>query len=211
MRINRLRTVFVVTALSVTSALAASPTIGVASAVGTFTVNSAQVSGNANIFNGSQLKTDSASSLVMLQNGSTLNLGTNSAGTVYNDHFVLQQGIGKIDNLGNYKVQANGFSVQGESPNSQAIVRLNGETLEVASLTGSLKVFNEKGAMLTRVGAGTSSAFKNGGQTGAGAGGGATSTLLYVALGAGIVGLVAAGTGLAVAESNSGSSTSTSP
>jgi hypothetical protein len=208
MKFNGMRTVFAVTALSVTSAFAASPTIGVASAVGTFTVNSAQVNGTSNIFNGSQLKTDMAASQVMLQNGSTVNLGTNSAGTVYNDRFVLEQGLTRIDNLGSYKVQAEGISIQGDTPNAQAAVRLNAGTVEVASLTGSLKVFNEKGVMLTRIGAGTGSTFKNGGQTGAGGTSGVSTGLVLAAAG---VGLAALGLGVAAVVVANNNNNSTSP
>ena len=53
-------------AMSAVSAFATTPTIGVASAYGKFTVNSAQVSGNANLFDGSQVRTDKAASQLFL-------------------------------------------------------------------------------------------------------------------------------------------------
>src|SRR5579863_8374083 len=67
-------------------ALAVSPAIGVASAFGPFVVNSAEVQGNANLFDGSQLRTSKASSQIFLQNGAALTLGIESAGTIYRDH-----------------------------------------------------------------------------------------------------------------------------
>ncbi len=147
--------------LSIASSFAVTPTIGVASAFGTFTVNSAEVEGNANIFDGSQIKTDRASSQVFLQNGAALVVGTNSAGTIYKDHLLLQSGVTKVDNMGGYAVQAASYRIQADQPVSQAVVRVDGDTIEVAALSGSLNVF-QNGALLTHISAGTASAFQSG-------------------------------------------------
>ena len=63
MKLNRSLKFGFTAALSIASAFAVTPTIGVASAFGTFMVNSAEVQGNANIFEGSQIKTGKASKL----------------------------------------------------------------------------------------------------------------------------------------------------
>jgi hypothetical protein len=159
-------------AMSAVSAFATTPTIGVASAYGKFTVNSAQVSGNANLFDGSQVRTDKAASQLFLQSGASVLLAANTAATVYNDRLVLSEGAARIDNMSKLSVEAAGFRVVPEDATSQAAVRLNKGTVEVASVSGAINVFNKEGAMLTRIGAGTASAFKPGGQSGASTSGG---------------------------------------
>ncbi len=170
MNLNRPLKFCLTAALSIASSFAVTPTIGVASAFGTFTVNKGEVEGNANIFDGSQLKTGKASSQVFLQNGAALVLAADSTGTIYRDHLVLQSGATKVDNMQNYAVHAANFRIQATQPLSQAVVRIDGDSVEVAALSGSLDVFNEKGVLLTHIGAGTASAFQAGataGQSGA--------------------------------------------
>jgi hypothetical protein len=134
----------------------------VASAVGTFVLNSSEVEGNANLFDGSRIRTDQASSKVYLMSGAALVLGVNSAGTIYRDHFTLSQGAAEVDNLTGYSIRADKYDIRQGKPSSQAIVRLNRGAVEIAALSGSLNVFDERGALLTRVGAGTAAAFQSG-------------------------------------------------
>ncbi len=149
------------TGLSLSCSFAGTPTIGVASALGTFRVNDAKVEGNANIFSGSQIRTDLASSRVYLQNGAALTLGTHSSGTVYNDHVVLQQGSAKVDGVNSYSIQAGNLRIEGTKTLSQAVVRLEGGIVQVAALAGSVNVLNGRGVLLNRVTAGSASEFNN--------------------------------------------------
>lgn len=187
--------------LSVAACFALPPTIGIASAVGTFIVNSNRVDGNANLFEGSELKTGKASSQVFLRNGAALTLGIDSAGTIYGDHLVLQQGATKVDNMNGYSVHAATYRIEQGQPASQAVVRLDGSMLEIAALAGSLNVFNHSGALLTHVGTGTATAF----QTGAGGPGQGSSNpnnnnrKKYEAATALLLAATLAGLGLAVA------------
>jgi hypothetical protein len=161
-----------VVCITVCSALP--PTIGIASAVGSFVVNSNRVDGNANLFEGSELKTGKASSQVFLQNGAALTLGIDSAGTIYRDHLLLQQGATKIDNMNGYSVHASDYRIEQGEPASQAVVRLDENMVEIAALTGSLNVFGKTGSLLTHVGSGTATAFQVG-RSGADPGQGAPS------------------------------------
>ncbi len=158
------------TGLSLSCSFAGTPTIGVASALGTFSVNDAKVEGNANIFNGSQIKTDLASSRIYLQNGAALTLGTYSAGILYKDHVVLQQGSAKVDGINSYSIQAGSLRIKGTEALSQGVVLLKEGTVQVAALTGSVNVLNSRGVLLSRVGAGTASEFQNDANANAGAG-----------------------------------------
>lgn len=187
--------------LSVAVCTAVPPTIGIASAVGTFIVNSNRVDGNANLFDGSQVKTGKASSQVLLQNGAALTLGINSAGTVYRNHLLLQQGATKVDNMDGYNVQAADYRVEQGQSGSQAVVRLDGNMVEIAALAGSLNVFDKKGALLTRIGSGTATAFQTGGTPG-GQGSGSPNNnnrIKYETATALLLAATLAGLGLAVA------------
>src|SRR5579884_3664966 len=139
---------------------AAPPTIGIATAIGPFFVNSASVEGNANLFDGSEVKTGKASSQIFLQNGATLTLGINSAASIYRDHVVLEQGATKIDNMTGFHVLARNYRIEQQEPGSQAVVRIEGDLVEIGALAGSLNVFDRKGALLTHIGTGTATAFQ---------------------------------------------------
>jgi hypothetical protein len=162
MTLNKLPKLLAVAAVTIAYVIAASPAIGVASAVGTFMLNSSEVEGNANLFDGSRIRTDKASSKVYLMSGAALVLGVNSAGTIYRDHFTLSQGATKVDNLTGYSIHADKYDIKQGKPSSQAIVRLNQGAVEIAALSGSLNIFDENGALLTRIGAGTASSFQSG-------------------------------------------------
>jgi hypothetical protein len=187
--------VIAITALSTTAAFAGTRSIGVASSFGSFTLGTSEVNGSAEITNGSHISTDRLPSQLALQSGTRVLLGTNSSANVYGDRLVLFQGAARLDQMGNYGVEASGIRVISDTPDSAAAVRLNAGAVEVASITGSVKVFTPGGVMLTRVGAGTASSFKPqsgaGGQSGGGAVATLTSgnTLLYVAVIAGLAGV----------------------
>ncbi len=152
--------------LATTGSVALPPTIGIASAAGVFLVNSNQVDGNANLFDGSRVRTGKASSQVFLQTGAALTLGIDSAATIYRDRLVLEQGATKVDNLTGYSVRADNYRIEQAQPASEAVVRLDGNMLEVAALAGALNVFDAKGALLTHIGANTASAFQTGASKG---------------------------------------------
>ncbi len=166
MRLNPFSRLGFATISLTTFSLAATPTIGVATAVGTFKVNSSSVEGNANVFDGSEIRTGKAPSQVFLRSGSAVTLGTNSSGALYRDHIVLEDGATKVDNMTGYSVHAASYKIQAGQAGSQAVVRFNGGDVEVAALKGSLDVFNGRGVLLTHIGAGTASAFNKDPQAG---------------------------------------------
>ena len=145
--------------VSVAAGLALPPIIGVASALGTFTVNNAEVQGNANLFDGAQLKTSKASSRIFMQNGASLVLGIDSVATIYADHIELQQGAAKVDNMAGFSIRARDYRIVSAQSGSQAIVRITAAEVQVAALTGSLNVFDSSGVLLTRITNGTAAAF----------------------------------------------------
>jgi hypothetical protein len=187
--------VIVLTAFSTIAVFAGTHSIGVASSFGIFTLGTSEVNGSAEITNGSHIATDRLPSQLALLSGTKVLLATNSSANVYGDRLVLFQGAARLDQMGNYGVEASGIHIIPDTADSVAAVRLNSGAIEVASIAGSVKVLGPGGVMLTRVGAGTASSFKPqsgaGGQSGGGAVATLTSgnTLLYVAVIAGLAGV----------------------
>lgn len=164
-------------AMSVVCAYPGGLPIGVANAAGSYSVNDSPVSGQTDLAEGSHLETTATPSEVRLQSGADVVLSPRSVGSVYGDHVVLERGAVRVGSFENYSINARKLQVLADSPGSAAVVRLKGDTVEVASLGGSVRV-SDGGAMLAHVAAGTRMSFKQndatqaqtGAQTGAGAG-----------------------------------------
>ena len=157
---NGLFTLAVAAALSVAPAFSAGPGIGVATALGSYSVNSSPVTGDTDIYNGTELRTTISPSDVHLENGADVRLATRSSSTLYTDHLELRDGALRVSNFDSYPVQARQLQIQADTPGAEAIVRMRGRTVEIASIGGTVKV-TDGGAMLTRVAAGTKMAFQN--------------------------------------------------
>ena len=157
---NGIYTFAIVAALSAAPAFSASPSIGVATAVAAYSVDSSPVTGEADVFDGSQLRTTISPSDVRLANGAEVRLATRSEGTLFSDHLELRDGAVRVSHFDGYPVQARQLQIQSEAAGAEAIVRVKGRSIEIASLGGTVSV-NEGGAMLTRVLAGTKMAFQS--------------------------------------------------
>ncbi len=134
------------------AAFCAGSCFGAAPAIGT-------MGGNAAIVEGTQLETATAPSDVSLQNGVNVRLSARSAGTVFSDHIVLDEGSLRVGNFNGYTVDAGQLQIQAIDAGAQAIVRMTKKTVEVASVGGSVNV-SDGGAMLTRVVSGTRVSFQ---------------------------------------------------
>lgn len=142
----------VLTAWSGLACLAAFSGFAAAPAIGTTTTNS-------EIVEGSQWQTASAGSELNLQSGVNVRLSPRSESTVFRDHLVLSEGSVRVGHFSGYTVAARRLQIQSEDSATQAVVRVTGKTVEVASLGGNLNV-TDGGAMLTRVAAGTRMSFQ---------------------------------------------------
>ena len=141
-----------------TPLFAANATIGVASTIGTISINQALISGKSELSDGSRLETTSAPSDVRLSNGVDVRLATRSAGSFFSDHVILDQGALKVGNFNNISVDAAQLKISSDEAGSQAVVRMTKKTVEIASLGGSVNVMD--GGLLTRVAAGTKMSFQ---------------------------------------------------
>jgi hypothetical protein len=121
---------------------AATPGIGIAMSQGNILINSSLAAGNATIFDGNTLETQSAASQVRLNDGAQLRLSSDSRGTVFSDHVDLQKGSASI--VG-YSANAGGLNVRADGKASAAISMRDQGVVEIAALTGSVHVFNAAG------------------------------------------------------------------
>jgi len=152
-----------VSALAVLTAplFAATPSIGVATTIGTVSVNQTVVSGTSNLADGAQLETTTVPTEVHLASGTDLRLATRSAGSFFSDHVSLDQGALRVGKFNGLTVDAAQLQITGDDPGSQAVVRMTKKTVEVASLGGAVSVMDS--GMLTRVAAGTKMSFQQSG------------------------------------------------
>ena len=137
------------------AALCASSCFGASPAIGTTADNTA-------ILEGTQLETTAAARDVSLGNGVNVRLSPRSAGTVFSDHIVLEEGSLRVGHFNGYTVDAGELQIQATDPGAQAVVRVTSKVVEVASVGGNLNV-TDGGAMLTRIVSGTRVSFRQGG------------------------------------------------
>jgi hypothetical protein len=142
MHLFNLKTVLVGTFSSLGLLSAATSGIGVAMSEGNILINSSAAAGNATIFNGSTLETQTASSQVHLNDGGRFRLASDSRGMVFSDHADLQKGSVSITG---YSVNASGLSVRADGKASATVSMRDQGVIEIAALTGSVHVFNRAG------------------------------------------------------------------
>lgn len=130
---------------------AATPGIGIAMSQGNIFIDSSATAGNATIFNGNTLETQSAGSQVRLNGGAQLRLASDSRGTVYSDHVNLQKGSASIKG---YSANANGLTVRADGKASAAISMHDKGEVQIAALTGNVHVFDAAGLNIANVASG---------------------------------------------------------
>lgn len=134
------------------SASAAPDTIGIATARGGFFLDRSPVQGNTTLFDGGVLETNSSPSVVRLQSGSEMRLGSSSRGRIYRDRLVLEKGEGQIDKASNFRFEALGLRILPDSSATKARVALLGnQRVAVSALAGTLRVTTAEGALVARL------------------------------------------------------------
>jgi len=142
MRLFNLTTITVCAFSSLGLLSAATSGIGVALSEGNLLIDSSSTAGNATIFNGSTLETQTASSQIHLSGGAQLRLASDSRVRVFSDHVDLQKGSASITG---YSANASGLSVRADGKASANISMRDQGVVEVAALTGDVHVFNAAG------------------------------------------------------------------
>jgi hypothetical protein len=141
-------------------AMAGTSAIGTASARGDMRVDGYAVKGDATLFNGTLVETGQNSAALRLDKGVEVRLATDTQGTLYRDHLVLQHGSTEVKTSSPFQVEANGLRVTAAQPNSTGTVSVGEEnTVEVAALTGAFRVTNSRGFVLAKIQPGSAMSF----------------------------------------------------
>ena len=142
-------------------ASAPSRVIGIAKAHGDFRVDDALVTGNATLFDGAAVRTGDVPSRLQLQNGTRVELASESQARVFGGRVLLDQGFGEMQTPSGYRLEARGIRVATGGANTVARVRLDGEkAVLVAAVKGPVRVFNDAGLLLANVKTGTTLRFE---------------------------------------------------
>lgn len=130
---------------------AASPSIGMVVAPGSFQIDHARVSGDATLFEGTVVQTGHTAGDLQLNTGIRMRLASDSQGRVFRDHLVLERGAGQL-NGGGYRIEARTLRISAGEPYASAKVSISGTTrVQVAALTGSLRVTNARGLLVANL------------------------------------------------------------
>ncbi len=133
---------------------AASPVIGIALADGNVTVDNTRTPGNASLFEGNTVETGKVSSRLQLQNGSSVQLASDSRGKVYGNRLILEKGTSRFRTSKGYEIDALSLKIAGIDPSASARVSVHGPVVQVAALTGNVRVANSRGVTIANLAAG---------------------------------------------------------
>jgi hypothetical protein len=154
-------TLLLATTLASNPCMAASPVIGMVVAKGSFQVDRATVVGNATLFEGAVVETRAASSSTELSTGAKVSLASESKGTFFGDHMILERGEGQLEKAAGFRLEARGLTIRPETGNASARVALAGGALvRVSALAGSFRVLNSKGVLVANLPAGKAMSFE---------------------------------------------------
>jgi hypothetical protein len=131
-------------------AIAASPGIGIVTASGHFTLDKAQVWGNATVFDGSVIETGAASSEISLRSGAKLQLAKDSRARISFGRVVMEKGIGQISAPESFEVNAANLRIHTDGRLRVDVT----DGVRIASLAGSARVSSASGVALAAIPAG---------------------------------------------------------
>lgn len=139
----------------------AASAIGIATARGSFHVDNATVSGNATLFDGALVETAAVGTVLELDRGVRMYLGSASRAKVYQDRFILERGEGQIQSTGRYEFEAGDLRILPASPEATARVALRGDNrVRVSALAGDLQVTTGSGTLVASLNPGKSLEFE---------------------------------------------------
>jgi len=142
-------TVIILAVITAIAGMAGSDVIGVAVSNGKMQVDRSEVTGNANLSEGSSVRTQVEPSRIQWKNGGKAALAPNSTARVFGDRIVLEQGTGFVSTPA-LRAQAKGFDVF-PVDGGQAQVSVRDGVVQVAALSGTVKVKGSDGLMLAKV------------------------------------------------------------
>ena len=147
--------ILAITLLSLSYAYAAngSGSIGTVSARGNLRIDGYQVWSNGTLFDGSTVEADQASVTLRLNNGAEIMLQTSSRAVVHSDHLELLQGATQLKALPSpFQVDVRGLRITSNGSSVSGVVSLSpANAVEVAAVSGELRVAGMNGLALARV------------------------------------------------------------
>jgi hypothetical protein len=144
-----------------TAGLAAPAAIGTATANGDFFLDRAAVKGNATVLDGTLLETATAPSLVRLDGGTRMRLGSASRARVFANRLVLEKGVGEVAAPKGLQLEAGTLRIVPEATGTSTRVSMTGPgTVTVAALAGNLRVTTAQGLLLARIETGSALEFQ---------------------------------------------------
>ena len=147
----------VIVSLAMAHAMAASASIGIATAKGSFRVDDSYVAGNTTLFDGASVETGAATGELNLSKAK-VSMASETRGRVFQDRLVLDRG--KVQWGGSeFRTLAGEYQVVGAANNSKAIVVRVAGAVQVASLSGTVNVMSTSGEMVMAVAAGSAYEF----------------------------------------------------
>lgn len=147
--------------------------IGTVSVRGNMRVDGYTVQGNGTLFDGTAVETGQATATLRLDNGTEITMAINSRGIVYHDRLVLLQGQSELKASGSsFSLVADGLHVVPGGPNTLGIVSVSSpNAVQVASVTGELRIVDDADLSLAHVSPGTTMSFRQATGTGGAANG----------------------------------------
>ncbi|NWF85558.1 MAG: hypothetical protein HXY18_17215 [Bryobacteraceae bacterium] len=141
--------------------MSAAETAGTVVTPGRMLVNNMEVQGNATLMQGAVLKTAATAARVELAGGTIVSLDARSEAVVKGASVELRRGRGMVSS-GSGGIEALGLRVDGAAPQSQVLVALAGDRIEVAAVRGMGRVRNSQGITLAMVHGGKPLSFEPG-------------------------------------------------
>lgn len=152
--------VIAVTVASSSLAFAASSAIGTVSTRGEINVGGYAVRGTATLFDNTPVETSDFAATLRLEKGTEIKLGAGSSSMLFHDRLVLSRGETQLTSATPFEIEANGFRISPNTPNSTGIVTLNSRRdVEVGALQGGLRVTDSSGVLVAKVDPGASVSF----------------------------------------------------
>jgi hypothetical protein len=148
-------------AAGLAASVGANAPIGFVRATGEFTVDGSQIRDNTTLFNGGVVETGISPSHVILQDGTRVDLGTDSRSRVYRDHVVLERGTVQVHGAKQYPLLANKLSVASPEPFRVGINQSG--RVSVTSMDGDAQVKNDHGLLIAMVTGGRTLEFQDAG------------------------------------------------
>jgi hypothetical protein len=151
----------ILASLGIASLLTAGETVGTVVTPGRVLVNNLAVQGNASVTEGMTLKTTATAARVELSGGGVISLDAGSEAVLHRGRLQLRHGKGMLASQAG-RIEALGLRVNSGAPQSQVLVAVNGNKVEVAAVRGSGKVSNQQGLTLAMIHKGRPLSFEPG-------------------------------------------------